>query len=54
MRKGRPPQTPTKPTSTITLKIPAHHKQHIINMADGYDMTITDYLLSLVDRDTDA
>lgn len=54
MKKGRPPKTPTGPTSTITIKIPTTTKQHILTMADAYDLTITDYLLTLVQRDTDA
>lgn len=54
MRKGRPPKPPVGPMSTITLKIASDVKQHIVVMADGYDMTITDYLLSLVERDSDA
>lgn len=49
-RNGRPPKTATKRT-TLTLKIPAELKNLIIELADGYDMTITEYISTLVYRD---
>ena len=49
-RNGRPPKTANKPT-TLTLKIPADLKNKIIELADGYDMTITEYITTLVNKD---
>ena len=49
-RNGRPPKTATKAT-TLTIKIPAELKNQIIELADGYDMTITEYITTLVQRD---
>jgi hypothetical protein len=49
---GRPPKTPTGTTSTLTLKIPTKNKQQIIDNAQNYGMTITEYLLMLVERDS--
>jgi hypothetical protein len=50
-KTGRPPKHPTGPNSTLTIKIPAHHKTLLINMADAYDMTITEYILTLLEND---
>lgn len=49
-RNGRPPKQADKPT-TLTVKIPAELKNLIIELADGYDMTITEYITTLVQRD---
>lgn len=49
-RNGRPPKQADKPT-TLTIKIPAELKNLIIELADGYDMTITEYITTLVHRD---
>jgi uncharacterized protein (DUF1778 family) len=50
-RMGRPTKIATGKFSTITVRIPADKKNLITNLADGYDMTITEYLLTLVERD---
>lgn len=50
-RMGRPTKTATGVHSTITVRIPAETKNLITDLADGYDMTITEYLLTLVERD---
>jgi hypothetical protein len=50
-RTGRPPKTPTTKTTTLTLRIPATTKQQLITQADAYDMTITEYLTTLIQRD---
>lgn len=47
---GRPPQHAAGDT-TITLRVSADTKNRIVDMADAYDMTITEYLLTLVERD---
>jgi antitoxin component of RelBE/YafQ-DinJ toxin-antitoxin module len=53
MKPGRPPKQAQGTQATLTLKIPAHIKNHIIQVADGYDMTITDYILTLIQRDAE-
>ena len=50
-RMGRPTKTATGKFPTITIRIPADKKNFITELADGYDMTITEYLLTLVERD---
>ena len=50
--RGRPPKQATGPT-TLTLKIPANIKNHITQQAQAYDLTITDYILTLVNRDAE-
>jgi hypothetical protein len=50
--RGRPPKHATGPT-TLTLKIPANIKNHITQQAQAYDLTITDYLITLVNRDAE-
>lgn len=52
MKKGRPPKPPTGTQTTLTLKIPTPLKQTIIHNANAYDMTITEYLTTLIQRDT--
>lgn len=52
-KPGRPPKSPTTKTTTLTIKIPAQTKNMIIELADGYDMTITEYLTTLVNRDAE-
>ena len=47
---GRPAKHAAGDT-TITLRVPADIKNRIVDMADAYDMTITEYLLTLVERD---
>ena len=49
--KGRPAKQTTNERATITLKIDGTSKNRIVAMADGYGMTITEYLLTLVERD---
>lgn len=48
---GRPAKPTTNERSTITLKIDGGTKNKIVTLADGYGMTITEYLLTLVERD---
>lgn len=51
LMKGRPAKPTTNERATITLKIDGAIKNRIVTMADGYGMTITEYLLTLVERD---
>lgn len=52
-KTGRPPVQPKDGAkhTTITMRIPAATKRHLIEVADGYDMSITEYILSLINRD---
>lgn len=50
-RTGRPPKQPTGPTATLTLRITAQTKTLLIEQADAYDLTITEYLTALIHRD---
>jgi hypothetical protein len=54
MRKnpGRPIKQPTGDRSTLTLKISAEDKRKMIAGAQGYGMTLTEYILMLVNRDS--
>ncbi len=49
--RGRPPKQTPNPRATITLKISGETKNRVVALADGYGMTITEYLLTLVERD---
>lgn len=49
--RGRPPKPTDRSVSTITLKVKGDTKNRIVALADGYGMTITEYLLTLVERD---
>ena len=48
---GRPTVRPTTPYTTLTIRIPSLLKEKIINQADAVDLTLTDYITSLVIRD---
>jgi antitoxin component of RelBE/YafQ-DinJ toxin-antitoxin module len=50
-RMGRPAKHAAGDSTTITIRIPTDMKNLIVDVADGYDMTITEYLLTLVQRD---
>jgi len=48
---GRPPTPPTKPTVTITLRVPAELKTYLIETSDALDMPINEYVIALINRD---
>lgn len=50
-KTGRPPKPPTGTHATLTIKIPAQDKTLIMQMADAYDMTITEYITTLLHND---
>jgi len=50
-RNGRPPKINPNKTSTLTIRVQPDAKKLIVEMADGYDMTLTEYILTLVQRD---
>lgn len=49
---GRPPKLPVSERTTITMKVNADVKRKIISQAQAFDMTITEYVCMLVERDT--
>lgn len=49
-RPGRPPVRAEGP-SMLSLKIPADIKNYLIESADALDMSITEYLITLVRRE---
>lgn len=53
-KTGRPPKQPTGTHSTLTIKISASDKTLLIQMADAYDMTITEYILTLLKNDASS
>lgn len=53
-RTGRPPKAPTGDTATLTIRIPATDKALLMTMADAYDMSITEYILTLLRQDAAA
>jgi len=56
-RGGRPAKKAEGDWSTVTIRVPAWFKNHLLEVSEGYDMSITDYLKALVLRDappTDA
>ena len=49
---GRPPKkAPPGEKTTLTIKIPAEIKNRMIDQASAFDMTLTEYIISLVERD---
>jgi uncharacterized protein (DUF1778 family) len=50
-RPGRPPKKPSGRTSTLTLRVPPNVKDYIIEAADNLDLTLTEYIITLVKRD---
>lgn len=50
-RPGRPPKQPSGSIATLTLRVPASVKRYLIETADNLDMSITEYIVTLVQRD---
>jgi hypothetical protein len=48
---GRPITKPSSDRSTVTLKISSEFKEQLVRQAEAVDLTITDYIKSLVYRD---
>lgn len=52
MRVGRPPKRAQPGTNaTLTILIPGEVKNMMIDQAVAYDFSITEYLISLIERD---
>jgi len=43
---------PTKPYTTLTLRVSKEFKEKLIMQAEAVDLTLTDYLIALVERDS--
>jgi hypothetical protein len=50
-RPGRPPKMPTGESSTLTIRLPAEIKRHLIETSVALDLSITEYLITLIRRD---
>jgi uncharacterized protein (DUF1778 family) len=51
VRNGRPPKTNSNEWQSLTLRLTKDQKQLLIDMADGYDLAIKDYVMMLAERD---
>ena len=52
---GRPPKIPVSgDKSSLTMKVDADFKRLVVSQADGYGLTITEYVRLLVERDCGA
>jgi hypothetical protein len=49
-RPGRPPHRADGPT-TLSLRIPPDIKNYLIDTSEALDMSITEYLITLIRRD---
>jgi hypothetical protein len=49
-RAGRKPIRATRPSS-LTIKLPARIKNLLIDQSDAYDMSVTEYITMLAERD---
>ena len=50
-RMGRPPKINATKTTTLTIRLSPDDKRLLCELADGYDMTLTEYIMTLVQRD---
>lgn len=50
-RGGRPAKRAEGEWSTLTLRVSSDFKNHLLDVAEGYDMSLTEYLTTLVLRD---
>jgi hypothetical protein len=51
-RHGRPPhKAPPNTKTTLTIKIPSDVKNLMVDQADAFDLSISEYLSMLVVRD---
>lgn len=50
-RMGRPPKIDANKMTTLTVRLSPADKKLVCELADGYDMTLTEYLMTLVHRD---
>jgi hypothetical protein len=49
---GRPVSTPTQPVVTLTLRVSKEFKEKLIAQSRAVDLTLTDYIKALVERDS--
>lgn len=55
-KTGRPPKTPDPGVThvTLTIRMKAGEKKLLVDMADGYGLTMTEYINMLVARDANG
>ena len=55
-RTGRPPKMPETGNShvTLTIRLKSSDKAQLVTMAEGYGMTMTEYITMLVARDANG
>lgn len=53
-RIGRPPKIDATKMTTLTIRLSPEDKRLLCELADGYDMTLTEYILTLVQRDASS
>lgn len=53
-RTGRPPKLPEAGAqySTLTIRLAPHDKELLVVMAEGYGMSMTEYIVALLKRDS--
>lgn len=49
---GRPVTHPSKPVVTLTLRVSKEFKEKLIAQSQAVDLTLTDYIKALVERDS--
>jgi hypothetical protein len=49
---GRPTVVPTKPYTTVTIRVTKEFKEKLIKQSEAVDFTLTDYIIALVERDS--
>jgi len=47
---GRPPKEPTGDKVALTLKLPSSVKKKLINDSNAVGLTLTEYLIALINR----
>lgn len=53
-RMGRPPKIDANKMTTLTIRLSPSDKRLLCELADGYDMTLTEYILTLIQRDASS
>lgn len=49
---GRPPQKPQTPFVILTMRVPAEFKLLLMKSADAYGMTLTEYTMMIIERES--
>lgn len=49
---GRPPKQPETPFVILTMRVPAEFKLLLMKSADAYGMTLTEYTMMIIERES--